>query len=100
MQCHRSHRVSSPPTLTLFTKNPCSLCDVLKDELKARFAGRYRLVSVDIAATGNEAFYQLYKYDIPVLFIEGQYLCKHRLDVELLDRRLCELERNGNDHNA
>ena len=91
-KCHRSHPVSSPPRLALFTKNPCSLCDVLKDELKMRFAGRYQLDHVDIEAPGNEAFRELYKYDIPVLFLEGQYLCKHRLDAELLDRRLKELE--------
>ncbi|KYM88603.1 Acetyl-CoA acetyltransferase, mitochondrial [Atta colombica] len=86
-----SHPISSPPKLSLYTKSPCLLCDVLKNELHLRFAGRYQLEEIDIAAQGNEQYFQLYKYDIPVLFLEGQYLCKHLLDADLLERRLNEL---------
>ncbi|KAL0120685.1 hypothetical protein PUN28_008392 [Cardiocondyla obscurior] len=85
------HPISSPPKLTLYTKNPCPLCDVLKSDLRIRFADRYQLEEVDITARGNECYFKLYRYDIPVLFLEGQYLCKHRLDVDLLERRLDEL---------
>lgn len=87
----RYHPVSSPPKLTLYTKRPCPLCDTLKNELNLRFAGRYELEEVDITAQGNERYYNLYKYDIPVLFLEGQYLCKHRLDADLLEWRLGKL---------
>lgn len=87
----RCHPVSSPPKLTLYTKNPCPLCDIIKNELRLRFAGRYQLEEVDITAKNNERYFELYKYDIPVLFLEGQYLCKHRLDADLLTRRLDEL---------
>ncbi|KYN26818.1 Acetyl-CoA acetyltransferase, mitochondrial [Trachymyrmex cornetzi] len=86
-----SHPIASPLKLTLYTKSPCLLCDVLKNELRLRFAGRYQLEEVDIAAQGNERYFHLYKNDIPVLFLEGQYLCKHRLDADLLERRLDEL---------
>ncbi|XP_043266663.1 acetyl-CoA acetyltransferase, mitochondrial isoform X2 [Venturia canescens] len=86
-----SHQASSPPRITLFTKNPCPLCDVLKDELETHFSSRYQLEQIDISAQGNESFYKLYRYDIPVLFLEGQYLCKHRLDTQLLEKRLKEL---------
>ncbi|XP_047365306.1 acetyl-CoA acetyltransferase, mitochondrial isoform X2 [Vespa velutina] len=85
------HSVSTPPKLTLYTKHPCPLCDILKDELHLRFANRYQLEEVDITALGNEAYLKLYRYEIPVLFLEGQYLCKHRLDSDLLERRLKEL---------
>ncbi|XP_015188540.1 PREDICTED: acetyl-CoA acetyltransferase, mitochondrial isoform X1 [Polistes dominula] len=85
------HPVSSPPKLMLYTKHPCPLCDILKEELRLRFAGRYQLEEVDITALGNEEFLKLYRYEIPVLFLEGQYLCKHRLDSDLLERRLKEL---------
>ncbi|XP_046835440.1 acetyl-CoA acetyltransferase, mitochondrial isoform X1 [Vespa crabro] len=85
------HSVSTPPKLTLYTKHPCPLCDILKDELHLRFANRYQLEEVDITALGNEAYLELYRYEIPVLFLEGQYLCKHRLDSDLLERRLKEL---------
>ncbi|XP_058788786.1 glutaredoxin-like protein C5orf63 homolog [Phymastichus coffea] len=88
---HRSSSYSNPPKLTLYTKNVCPLCDVVKDELKSKFSGRYQLELVDIMAPGNEHLKKLYKYDIPVLFVEGQYLCKHRLDADLLERRLADL---------
>ncbi|XP_076549095.1 acetyl-CoA acetyltransferase 1 isoform X1 [Osmia lignaria lignaria] len=85
------HPISSPPTLTLYTKHPCPLCDILKDQLRLLFSNRYQLQEIDITSPGNERFLNLYKYEIPVLFLEGQYLCKHRLDAELLERRLHDL---------
>ncbi|XP_012151447.1 acetyl-CoA acetyltransferase 1 isoform X2 [Megachile rotundata] len=85
------HPISTPPTLTLYTKYPCPLCDILKDELVLRFSGRYRLQEVNITAPENERFFKLYKYEIPVLFLEGQFLCKHRLDSDLLEKRLQDL---------
>ncbi|KAK0097497.1 hypothetical protein PV326_001481 [Microctonus aethiopoides] len=89
-----SHPVSSPPRLTLFTKHPCPLCDILKNDLEAQFSGRYTLELIDITAPGNEDLRKLYKYEIPVLFLEGQYLCKHRLNAELLHRRLKDIQEN------
>jgi glutaredoxin len=85
---YRCHKYSSPPKLTLYTKDACSLCDVVKNELKLKFNGSYQLETINITAPGNEHFKQLYQYEIPVLFLEGHYLCKHKLDVELLERRL------------
>lgn len=86
--------MSSPPRLTLFTKHPCPLCDILKNDLEAQFSGRYTLELIDITAPGNEDLRKLYKYEIPVLFLEGQYLCKHRLNAELLHRRLKDIQEN------
>ncbi|KAL7293597.1 hypothetical protein TKK_0012684 [Trichogramma kaykai] len=85
-----SYSHSTPPKLTLYTKDVCPLCDVMKEELKTKFDGCYQLETVDIKASGNEHLFNLYKYEIPVLFLEGRYLCKHRLDAELLSRRLLE----------
>jgi hypothetical protein len=53
---------------------------------------RVRLKQVDIDAPENVRFKELYRCEIPVLFLEGQYLCKNRLDVATLERRLCALE--------
>lgn len=64
---------------------------MVKDQLKLRFNGRYQLEQVNITAEGNEHYKELYQYEIPVLFLEGQYLCKHKLDVPLLEKRLSEL---------
>ncbi|PSN55304.1 Glutaredoxin-like protein, partial [Blattella germanica] len=75
------------PELTLFTKNPCPLCDVLKSELSP-FMHLVRLNQVDIEAPENKKWKDLYRYEIPVLFLDGQFLCKHRLDVTTLKRRL------------
>ncbi|XP_031782517.1 acetyl-CoA acetyltransferase, mitochondrial isoform X1 [Nasonia vitripennis] len=86
-----SHVHSSPPKLTLYTKDVCPLCDIVKDELKLKFNGQYQLEIVNITAPGNEHLKKLYQYEIPVLFLEGQYLCKHKLDVELLEKRLAGL---------
>ncbi|XP_069680743.1 acetyl-CoA acetyltransferase, mitochondrial isoform X2 [Periplaneta americana] len=79
------------PELTLFTKDPCPLCDTLKAELEP-FKHRFHLRQVDIEAPENARFRKLYRYEIPVLFLHGQFLCKHRLDAAVLERRLCALE--------
>ncbi|XP_050095573.1 glutaredoxin-like protein C5orf63 homolog [Anopheles aquasalis] len=79
--------------LTLYTHDHCSLCDELVEQLEAQFAGRYRLEKVDITRKENVKYLRLYRLDIPVLFLNGQFLCMHRLNVDLLDRRLKELER-------
>jgi acetyl-CoA C-acetyltransferase len=79
------------PELVLFTKDPCSLCDIVKMEL-APFMHRLKLKQVDIEAPENIRFKELYQYEIPVLFLEGQFLCKNRLNVVLLERRLSVLE--------
>ncbi|KAG7201968.1 hypothetical protein KM043_004668 [Ampulex compressa] len=67
------HPISYPPKLTLYTKRPCPLCDVLKNELRTHFSGRYELEEIDITAKGNETLLKLYRFDIPVLFLEGRH---------------------------
>ncbi|XP_055855657.1 acetyl-CoA acetyltransferase, mitochondrial isoform X1 [Episyrphus balteatus] len=79
------------PILTLYTKDPCPLCDELVDELEAHFNGEYELEKVYITDKENLKYLRLYKYDIPVIFLNGQYLCKHRLNKELLRNKLSEL---------
>lgn len=82
---------STLPKLTLYTKDPCPLCDELKVELQA-FSNRCELEQVYITEKENLRWLRLYRNDIPVLFLNGQYLCKHRLDVHLLNHRLKEIE--------
>lgn len=81
----------SLPRLTLYTKDPCPLCDVLKEEL-TQFSHRFTLEEVDIMESGNEHWKQLYGYEIPVLFLEGRFICKHKLNHMVLERNLNELE--------
>ncbi|XP_062559231.1 acetyl-CoA acetyltransferase, mitochondrial isoform X1 [Armigeres subalbatus] len=80
------------PRLTLYSHDHCSLCNDLVDELEANFSGRYQLEKVDITKKENNKFLRLYRYDIPVLFLNGQFLCMHRLNSNLLERKLRELE--------
>lgn len=75
------------PTLTLYTKVPCPLCDELVEELQP-FMDRVRLEKVDITRLENLKYLKLYRYDIPVLHLNGEFLCMHRLDAPLLQEKL------------
>lgn len=77
--------------LTLYTKNPCPLCDELVDELQP-FSHRVRLEKVDITRMENLKYLKLYRYDIPVLHLNGEFLCMHRLDAAQLEEKLNEFE--------
>ncbi|KAI4458441.1 acetyl-coa c-acyltransferase [Holotrichia oblita] len=83
------------PKLTLYTKDPCPLCDQLKLKLLP-YLQRCDLEIVDIMKKGNVRWLRLYRYDIPVLFLNGQYLCKHVLNETLLLQRLRRLEDETN----
>jgi glutaredoxin len=92
-----SGSLSTPPlpTLTLYTKDPCSLCDEAKEQLKCSSTAigqRVKLVEVDITDDGNEAMYDLYKYEIPVFFLGKKFLCKNRIDLEKLELKLKDME--------
>ncbi|KAH8325682.1 hypothetical protein KR067_004366, partial [Drosophila pandora] len=76
------------PLLTLYTRDPCSLCDELVDSLEQHFAGHYRLEKVYIDRKENVRYLRLFRHDIPVLFINGQFLCMHRLNKEALRESL------------
>lgn len=78
------------PTLTLYTKNPCPLCDELKAELSP-YMHLIDFETVDISLEENKRWYELYKVQIPVVFLNGEYLCKHWLNKELLELRLKEI---------
>lgn len=80
------------PIITLYTHDNCSLCDDLVEELEMNFNGRYKLEKVDITRKENLRYLRLYRLEIPVCFLNGQYLCKHRLNSDLLDKRLKSIE--------
>lgn len=82
------------PKLTLYTRNPCPLCDELKIKLLP-YMNRCVLEEVDIAKKENVRWLRLYRYEIPVLFMNGQYLCKHNLDEMMLEKRLQEFEEHN-----
>ncbi|KAJ8603978.1 hypothetical protein CTAYLR_003351 [Chrysophaeum taylorii] len=68
------------PRISLYTKEGCTLCDDAKDVLAAcRSDIPHSLELVDITDEDNESWWGRYKYDIPVLHIDGVYWAKHRI---------------------
>ena len=71
------------PTVTLFTKADCTLCDKVKDVLRqVQEQAPHSLVQMDITDADKEEWWDRYKYDIPVLHVNQAYWIKHRLSPE------------------
>lgn len=56
------------------------------------FKHRLTIEKVDITEKENLRWLRLYRNDIPVLFLNGKFLCMHRLDPHLLEKRLKMIE--------
>jgi hypothetical protein len=56
---------------------------------------QYKLVEVDITRPENKAWHDKYKYDIPVLHLQGDFLTKHRLALQFLDAHLEAYYKSG-----
>jgi glutaredoxin len=68
------------PTIRLFTKEGCTLCDKVKDVLSTlKDELPHSLDAVDITDEDHEIWHEKYKYDIPVLHVGEQYWTKHRI---------------------
>jgi Glutaredoxin-like domain (DUF836). len=71
------------PIVQLYTKEGCTLCDKVSDVLKSvREEYPHSLEAIDITDLDKTEFYDKYKWDIPVLHINGKYWTKHKLDVK------------------
>lgn len=79
------------PVLTLFTHENCTLCEHLVEELDP-YKERIVLKRIDITKKENLRYLRLYRLDIPVVQLNGQFLCMHRLNRNLLEKRLQEIE--------
>ncbi|XP_029658193.1 glutaredoxin-like protein C5orf63 homolog [Octopus sinensis] len=90
--CSRSSVSSkAKPTLTMFTKEECSLCAEAKEAL-IPFMDKVIFNEVDITDAKNKEFFYKYRFDIPVFHLNGKYLMKHRINKELLDTALSREE--------
>uniref|UniRef100_A0A8D0FSZ9 Glutaredoxin-like protein n=1 Tax=Strix occidentalis caurina TaxID=311401 RepID=A0A8D0FSZ9_STROC len=74
-----------------FTTKPCPLCDDAKEVLEP-YKRRFILQEVDITLPENSAWYDKYKYDIPVFHLNGKFLMKHRVDIQKFEDQLMKLE--------
>ena len=71
------------PTVQLFTKAGCTLCDVAKEVLvQAAVERPHTLEAVDITDAEHTEWFAKYKFDIPVLHVNGMYWAKHRITLE------------------
>lgn len=71
------------PRIVLYTKPGCHLCDDMRDQLASALRGAAEPVQlVDIAADLD--IYMQYRYDIPVLLIDGREVARHRITDEAL----------------
>ena len=84
------------PTVQLFTKAGCTLCDVAKGVLAdAAIARPHTLEAVDITDTEHAEWWDRYKYDIPVLHIDNAYWAKHRITLDETLEALDEAEQGA-----
>ncbi|KAL0965011.1 hypothetical protein UPYG_G00275620 [Umbra pygmaea] len=86
----RLHSKKGLPTLLLFTKDPCPLCDEAKKVLEP-YKHRYIFQQVDITLPENQMWWDKYKYDIPVFHLNNKFLMMHRVNTALLEKRLDEV---------
>jgi hypothetical protein len=67
--------------VVLYTKHGCGLCEEMKVEMtQAGCDELYRLEEVDI--TTDPELFARYRYDIPVLLMNGVERFRHRLTAE------------------
>eukprot|EP00581_Thalassiosira_minuscula_P009558 CAMPEP_0183702652 /NCGR_PEP_ID=MMETSP0737-20130205/690_1 /TAXON_ID=385413 /ORGANISM="Thalassiosira miniscula, Strain CCMP1093" /LENGTH=193 /DNA_ID=CAMNT_0025929299 /DNA_START=35 /DNA_END=616 /DNA_ORIENTATION=+ len=77
------YEMDGAPTVKLFTKQGCTLCDKVKDVLDSvRDDQPHSLYAVDITDDDKQEWFSKYKYDIPVLHVNDIYWAKHRLSAE------------------
>jgi glutaredoxin len=76
--------------VTFYTKPGCCLCDDARDEIEAAIRqldpATVRLVEINILSD-LETFLR-FRYDIPVIAINGVPLLKHRITAEALLQKL------------
>lgn len=83
-----------PTTIKLFTKEGCTLCDKVKDVLlELRDQYPHSLEQIDITDEVHADWFSKYKYDIPVLHLNGKFWIKHRITEEEAKIGLMEAEK-------
>ncbi|KAF7647964.1 hypothetical protein LDENG_00164140 [Lucifuga dentata] len=92
LHAHKLAADRTLPILTLYTKDPCPLCEHAKEKLEP-FRRRFVLQQVDISLPENRIWLDRYRLDIPVFHLNGQFLMKHGVDAALLDKKLQEAEK-------
>ena len=85
---------TGPLEVTLYTRAGCHLCDEAKSQmapLLAEFGARLREVNID----SDSELRELYNLDVPVIFLAGRKIAKHRVDLAQFRRQLAEARRRS-----
>jgi glutaredoxin len=78
---------TSRPSVTLYTRKECHLCDVAKGVLaQVRAEREFDLTTLDIDA--DPELRALYDHEVPVIAINGRKAFKYRVDPAALRDRL------------
>ena len=76
---HSEKRMVSGPTVTFYTKAGCHLCDDAREMLEEIATEiEYNLTEIDIRS--DMALFELYRYRIPVIIVDGTYIVEGRIE--------------------
>lgn len=82
------------PHLTFYTTEGCHLCEAAyKEILIAQALVSLHLEAIDIQ--DEFEIYELYKDDIPIVFMNGEEIGRHRITAEAIIRKTTELKNNA-----
>jgi glutaredoxin len=80
--------------VTIYTRPGCHLCDEAKASIVA--SGCANDIAIEeVNIDDDAALQEQYKYDIPVIFINGIKSFKHRVDAREFKRKLKRLTGNS-----
>jgi glutaredoxin len=72
----------------IYSRPGCHLCDDAKTAiLNSGYSDRFTLEEINIES--DEELLRKYKYDIPVVMIDGAEAFRHRVDVDEFIRVIC-----------
>jgi glutaredoxin len=78
---YEGESMNEKPRVVLYTKSNCGLCDEMKAQIAlAQCDEMYSLEEVDIEL--DPELYARYRYEIPVLCVNGVEAFRHRLQAE------------------
>lgn len=76
--------------IEIYSKEDCSLCEKAKEKILL-YKDSLPIQVDEIDITKDEKLYEKFKYEIPVIFINGKKIFKYKVDTERLNRILKEL---------
>jgi glutaredoxin len=89
-----SHPKDTPMhKITLYTKPGCKLCDAARHVIDTVVSQRSNALIEIVDISADPALNEKYHLDIPVIFVDGQELSRHKLDPDQLAK--CIMDEPG-----